>query len=389
MSVDEQLWATIGAGASSACAEWLRNRLAQPGLADLTAKELAVEGGCQLAEAEAVLERAVTAGLLTQRLALTCPCCDEELAEEELADGPDVCPHCSRAFRECGAGVEQRVHYLREAEPGRSVPWVLVLHGMNTRGRWQEELSWLVATTYGRSVPVFIFKYGRIATGVLLGWRRRSLVRKLTREIEGLAGEREHDRLGPRPDVIAHSFGTWMLGHALASTDPEVADLAVGRVVLLGSILRPNFPWAEIIARGRAEAVLNHYGTADSWAGIGGYVIYDAGPSGRRGFDPTPDSGGQPIINRAEPGFEHSTFFQEEIMRRVYLESWKPFLIEPLAALAGLKRGTPSTRWRPPPRVLRFGTAAAALGVVAAIAIVLTAALVIGLIDIANRVSAL
>jgi hypothetical protein len=29
---------------------------------------------------------------------------------------------------------------------------------MNMRGRWQEELSWLVATTYGRSVPVFIFK---------------------------------------------------------------------------------------------------------------------------------------------------------------------------------------------------------------------------------------
>jgi hypothetical protein len=115
----------------------------------------------------------------------------------------------------------------------------------------------------------------------VLGWRRRSLVRKLARQIEGLAGEREHDRLGRRPDVIAHSFGTWMLGHALASTDPEVADLAVGRVVLLGSILRPNFPWAEIIARGRAEAVLNHYGTADSWAGIGGYVIYDAGPSGR------------------------------------------------------------------------------------------------------------
>jgi hypothetical protein len=74
-----------------------------------------------------------------------------------------------------------------------------------------------------------------------------------------------------------------MIGHALASTDRELANLAVGRVVLLGSILRPNFPWAEVVARGRAEAVLNHYGTSDPWAGIGGYVIYDAGPSCRRG----------------------------------------------------------------------------------------------------------
>jgi hypothetical protein len=141
----------LASASNCPCAEWLRNRLAQPGLADLTARELAAEAGCQLAEAEAVLERAVTAGLLTRRLAITCPCCDEELAEEDLANTPDVCPHCNRAFRDCGAGVERRFHYLREAESGRSVPWVLVLHGMNTRGRWQEELSWLVATTYGRS----------------------------------------------------------------------------------------------------------------------------------------------------------------------------------------------------------------------------------------------
>jgi hypothetical protein len=384
-SDDEQLWATIRADASPACVDWLRTRLAQPGLTDLTAAELAIAAGCTPAEAADVLERAAAAGLLTRRVAITCPCCNEELSREELADDTGVCPHCSRAFTDCGPGPDERVHYTLEAEAGRSVPWVLVLHGMNTRGGWQEELSWLIATTYGRSVPVFIYKYGRVLTGVLLGWRRRTLVRKLSRRIQHLAGERNEDRLGSRPDVIAHSFGTWMLGHMLASTDPELADLAVGRVVLLGSILRPSFSWSDVVARGRAEAVLNHYGTNDYWAGLGGYVIYDAGPSGRRGFDRTADSDDdQRVINREAPGFGHSTFFQIAHMRQVYLESWKPFLTQPLSHLAALEKGSRSAPWRQPPRVLRFAAAVLTLTLVAAATSLTIAAFVLGLIRLVS-----
>jgi hypothetical protein len=381
----EQLWATIRADTSPACVDWLRTRLAQPGLADLTAGELATAAGCTPVEAADVLERAADAGLLTRRVAISCPCCNEELSQEELADDTGVCPHCNRAFTDCGPGPEERVHYTREAEAGRSVPWVLVLHGMNTRGSWQEELSWLIATTYGRSVPVFIYKYGRVLTGVLLGWRRRSLIRKLSRRINHLAGEREEDRLGPRPDVIPHSFGTWILGHMLASTDLELADLAVGRVVLLGSILRPSFSWGDVVARGRAEAVLNHYGTNDYWAGLGGYVIYDAGPSGRRGFDHIVESeDDQRIINREAPGFGHSTFFQIDQMRKVYLDSWKPFLTQPLALLPALDDGQRQPPWQPPPRALRFPAAVLTLTLVAAATTVIIAAFVLGVIRLVS-----
>ena len=380
----EQVWATIRADASPTCVDWLRTRLAQPGLADLTADELANTAGCTLAEAGGVLERAVTAELLTRRIAITCPCCSQELSPEEL-DDTGLCPLCNRAFTDCDSGPEPQVHYIREAEPGRSVPWVLVLHGMNTRGRWQEELAWLIATTYGRSVPVFIYKYGRVVTGVLLGWRRRSLTRKLSRRIERLGGERQEDRLGSRPDVIAHSFGTWMLGHALASTDPELANLAVGRIVLLGSILRPSFSWSNVVARGRAEAVLNHYGSADHWAGLGGYVIYDAGPSGRRGFDPVADTGrDQRVINREAPGFGHSSFFQIGCIRKVYLDSWKPFLTEPLSRLQALEQGPRPAPWHAPPRELRFAAAFFAFALAFAAAALTVAAFVLGLIRLVS-----
>jgi len=380
MSGDDERWAAVAAGLSQACVDSLRARLAKPGLMDLTAAELASTAGCEPAEAEDVLERSVTTGLLTRRVETTCPCCSEALSPEDLAAQTGVCPYCNRAFVDCGSGPEETVHFSREAEAGRSVPWVLVLHGMNTRGAWQGELSWLIATTYGRSVPVFIYKYGRIRTGVLLGWRRRSLTRKLAQRIQDLAGQREHDRLGPRPDVIAHSFGTWMLGHALASTDSNLADLAVGRVVLLGSILRPSFSWTDVVARGRAEAILNHYGTADIWAGLGGYVIYDAGPSGRRGFDSVDADERQTLIDRDEPGFGHSSFFQPAQMRKVYLDTWKRFLTEPLTSLPALERGSRAAPWRPPPRVLRLAAGVMAFALVAAVVALVATALVLGLI---------
>jgi pimeloyl-ACP methyl ester carboxylesterase len=251
---------------------------------------------------------------------------------------------------------------------------------MNTRGAWQEKLSWLIATTYGRSVPVFIYKYGRITTGVLLGFRRRKVMRDLAQRITELSGEREHSTLGGRPDVIAHSFGTWLIGHALASTEDDLKGLSVGRVVLLGSILRPNFAWAGACHRGRAEAVLNHYGARDRWAGIGGYVIYDAGPSGRRGFDPL-DADGSPqvAIGRQELEFGHRTFFDPVYMEKAYVECWKPFLTAPMSQLPELERGAPHAAWRPPPRVLRFGVATLVLLLTVACGMVLGISVVVGL----------
>jgi hypothetical protein len=375
---DDERWTAVAAGGPAACATWLRARLTEPGYADITAVDLASAGDCSSEEAEALLERATVAGFVIRVVVTSCPCCNEVLSPEDAADDSGVCPHCNQAFVDCDSGVLRTVHYSREAEPGRSVPWVLVLHGMNTRGGWQEELSWLIATTYGRSVPVFIYKYGRVLSGVLLGRRRRSLMLELARRIRDLSGERHGDRLGPRPDVIAHSFGTWMLGHALASTDPELADLAVGRIVLLGCILRPRFSWTKVLARGRAEAVLNHYGTADVWAGASGYVIYDSGPSGRRGFDLADGEELQLVINREEPGFRHSSFFNPSTMRDAYVGVWQPFLTEPVSGLTDLERHGPRSPWRPPPRLMRFLAGTVTVSVGTALVALVTVALVLG-----------
>jgi hypothetical protein len=376
---DADSWAAVGAGLDPHCVRHLRDRLAGPGLFDVTAPELASAADCSVGDAETLLQRAQAEGLLIERIVFTCPCCTETLSEDDA--GEDVCPRCQQPFADRGTGEPERtVHYSRFAAPGRSVPWVLVLHGMNTRGAWQEQLSWLLATTYGRSVPVFIYKYGRVRAGVLLGFRRRRIMQQLAMRITELSGTRESDRLGPRPDVIAHSFGTWLIGHALASTEHSLDQVKVGRVILLGSILRPDFPWPDICKRDRAEAVLNHFGARDAWAGIGGYVIYDAGPSGRRGFAAVDRDGAtQVALARREPEFSHSSFFEPATMQRAYTECWQPFLTAPAAQLANATTTPQASHWKPPPRPLRFAAATLAFCLAASIASFMALALIVGL----------
>lgn len=270
----------------------------------------------------------------------TCPAGGEELSAEEAAE--EVCPyHPDVAFADHGGVGYQRV-FIHEAPRTRDVPWALALHGMNTRGPWQENFNWLFSRSYGggQMVPVAIYKYGVIRPGVLARWRQRQLVRDLVARIRRLSGEAAGSGFGGRPDVIAHSFGTWLLGHALTSQ----ANLRVGRVILLGSILRPDFDWRRLVDRGQVEAVLNHHGTADRWVRIAQRFIPCSGPSGRRGFN-------QPIVHNVPAAdFAHSQFFRADVMPFLFASLWQQFLTWPSERLDRLPgRTSPSEFWRSSP----------------------------------------
>jgi hypothetical protein len=262
------------------------------------------------------------------------------LTEVEAAG--ETCPHCQQAFVDIGA-PEPRTFYTHVGRRRRDVRWALVLHGMNTRGVCQEELNWLVSRTYGRSVPVAIYKYGVVRPGAILTFRLKALTRQLIARIRHLSGQTEETGFGGVPDVLAHSLGTWLLGHALQK-DPT---LRVGRVILTGCILRPDFDWAALIAKNQVEAVLCHYGTKDFWAGVAHYVIPDSGPSGRRGFNDT-----TAIIHFKSPGVHHSDFFLEQRMSAFYGEIWQQFLTSPVPGALQPEQKSRKA-WRPTIWVLR------------------------------------
>lgn len=276
---------------------------------------------------------------LEEEALLSCPCCSLAITEEEASH--DTCSSCGNVFAEHG-GVKIAKIFAYHSRRSRDVAWAIAIHGMNTRGAWQEQLNWRVSTTYSRSVPVAIYKYGIVRPGAL--WKPALLkkMRRIAAKVAVLQGDSERGGFVGRPDVIAHSLGTWLIGHALR----DDASLVVGRVILTGSILRPDFDWKALINRGQVEAVLNHYGTKDFWAAIAHFVIPDSGPSGRRGFNPD-----VPVQQVRAEGFGHSDFFLDKNLPDVFEKIWRPFLSNP--NICSLPTAACEEMWRPAPWLLR------------------------------------
>ena len=302
----------------------------------ITARELAVEANTSEATAAQLLQARVEAGLVFTEVRYTCPCGrGESLTAEEAAQ--DICPHCGLSFEaDLHARPTAETVFVRQAPPTRDVLWALALHGMNTTGAWQEAFNWLFARTFKYSVPVAIYKYGVVRPGAVLKFRQRALTCGLAARIRRLSGDTEQSGFGGVPDVIAHSLGTWLLGHAL-QTYP---NLRVGRVILTGSILRPDFDWASLIPN-QVEAVLCHTATNDFWARIAHYIIPDSGPSGRCGFNDRTN-----VAHAVLKEGHHSDFFKETLMPDLFKDVWRPFLRAPIGSSDLRGDGQRGPRWK-------------------------------------------
>jgi hypothetical protein len=310
-----------------------------------------------------LLDRVAADGWLDKIQRRRCPNCAIELAD--VAASEALCPECGEAFSQHGGVVTETV-YVRMLAPSRDVDWVIAIHGMNTAGAWQEAFSWLLGTTWGRSVPVAVYKYGIVVAGVLMAWRRRKLQRNLRDKLAALRKEARAQGYTGNPDLIAHSFGTWLVGHLIEDelTRKPEEQLKFGRVILTGCILRPDFDWKRIRDAALVEDVLNHYGTKDAIVPLAHAAIWDSGPSGRRGFD------GDQVLNVRAAGYGHSDLFaidkwvvngtafqvstgatgSANHLEHSYRRYWRPFLTLPRQEVAGLPdRVNPQTPWRPLP----------------------------------------
>ena len=242
----------------------------------------------------------------------------------------------------------QTVVFVWQGVARRRPGWLLLVHGMNTVGRWQEHLAFDIGLWQGRVVPTFVFKYGRIWMGVALPWRRAALKKGLHAKIDELSRQAPEHSVKSAPDVVAHSFGTWLVGHILLDELEKPTGLRLGRVILTGSILRPDFPWRVLQDAGLVEEVLNHYGTKDVVVPLAHWIIADSGPSGRDGFDP-PANGGDAsaLTNIVAPGFGHSQVLSDGRRFEGYSRTWKPFLTNPDdEAHLGLTDSPRERRWR-------------------------------------------
>lgn len=127
-----------------------------------------------------------------------------------------------------------------------------------------------------QAVSVGVGTIAIIASVVLASKRRRASVRDLSRALDG---QRR------KPHFIAHSFGTYLCGHALQ----RFPAIQLGRLVFVGCVLPRTFPWRRVLL-GNPQAfdsVRNEVGRLDWVAGltgITGRIVPHFGSAGVDGF---------------------------------------------------------------------------------------------------------
>lgn len=297
-------------------------------------------------DVSALLKAAAAAGMVALKHVLRCPvaACRRLLDQDAVTN--QQCPFCGTDYRETGDEPIEADIFLIPGELSRLVPWLICVHGMNTRGEWQEEFSWRVANRFKYHAPVFIYKYGTLRFGVLVRWRHRMQMHKLAARVRAAMEYAAAHGISDPPDVVVHSFGSQLFRLLLESHEGD--GLNFGRVIVVGGIIRPDFDWSSMITAGRVQAVLCHCGGRDLPVRLAQVFIPGTGPSGRLGFyDPC-------VINVMDKNYRHSDAFNPEAFRANLASEglWDRFWRRPLSGFSDARLFVPEP-WRPLWRPLR------------------------------------
>lgn len=178
---------------------------------------------------------------------------------------------------------------------------IILVHGIRTFGGWQDRLNVLIKAK-DATADIHIYKYKFLtATGFLIPPVRDRIVVRFREYLL----ENSETWKDARIDIVAHSFGTYIVAKAISSLPAD--SLSFGTIILSGSVLQVTFPWNDIIGRGQVRRVINDCGTQDIWPLISQIFGWRLGIAGRYGFVGVtgPDVG---LINRFFP-VGHSGFF--------------------------------------------------------------------------------
>jgi hypothetical protein len=190
---------------------------------------------------------------------------------------------------------------------------IFPLHGIRTRAQWQRAFV-DIAQQAGYNCRQEKWYFGRFSIFQFLSpWSRNAKVRWFRGVYDDEVNLRDLLKKEERPSIVAHSFGTYILGNALL----KYPYIRFNKVILCGSILPCDFPWDQLIDRGQVQAVRNEYGVKDVWARRVAGFIPQTGPSGTRKF-----SREHARLEQAEFRYDHSEYFEKGHMR----EYWIPFL---------------------------------------------------------------
>jgi len=207
------------------------------------------------------------------------------------------------------------------------------LHGIRTTANWQRTFSDAVQRV-GWKCDLERWYYGKYSLlRFLLPWQRSSRVYWFRDTYTKLLSDRSFDIESDNlPSIVAHSFGTYILGYALV----KFPNIKFDKIILCGSILPKDFPWDDLLDRGQVLAVRNEYGTDDKCSDIVRWFVKGTGSSGKTGFERKHRK-----LLEERFSFRHSDYFE-----RGHMDSyWIPFIQKGI--VAELPHEFPAYRSRP------------------------------------------
>ena len=203
---------------------------------------------------------------------------------------------------------------LDPLRPGQAVPAprhvVILVHGIRTFGAWQDRLAALLRSVDRTSRYWFTSTVYLSALAFLVPFLRSVSIRRFRRHLAGRADAWRDTRV----DIVAHSFGTYMVACALRGL-PRMQRPLVHTVILCGSVLKRLFPWHGADGQAKlAGRVINDCGLRDPWPRVAMFTGFGMGSAGRHGLIGMTgvDAG---IVNRFFP-VGHSGFFTDDFMAR-------------------------------------------------------------------------
>jgi CheY-like chemotaxis protein len=190
---------------------------------------------------------------------------------------------------------------------------VLTMHGILTFGEWQIRLPRLISQTY-EGIKTNSYKYGFYSFFFLIPYFRNKQTEHLTKHLIKLFETNQNDQF----IIYSHSFGTYLIAHALKNIVGKGLVPPVSVLVLSGSILKSNFDW-DFLKQTSNPKIVNDC-TSQDWALIASEaLILGTGMAGRTGFFGFQN---EKFVNRFFDG-GHSSFFKGDDFMRKY---WIPLL---------------------------------------------------------------
>ncbi len=190
---------------------------------------------------------------------------------------------------------------------------LLALHGIRTIASWHRTLA-DVAQEELWICPIHRWWYGQFSLFQLLSpFARSAKVHWFRERYAATVNEYSNQGMNTIPSVVAHSFGSYILGNALL----KYREIRINKLVLCGAILPRDFPWGDLIENGQVQSVLNCVGEDDIWPVICSFIVPGTGSSGRDGFRCE-----HKLVKNESHNLAHSEFFDALHMKRM----WFPYL---------------------------------------------------------------